>query len=82
YFYKSPWQVIPSVAPTVGNIVKEFRDYESPKIAFNFNKTWGYLKPSLELPISYYKLKKKTTDINKFKNRKVTRVLPIFNIDA
>ncbi|MDE4980510.1 LPS-assembly protein LptD, partial [Francisella tularensis subsp. holarctica] len=65
-----------------GSNVNEFRAFESPKIAFNFNKTWGYLKPSLELPIRYYKLNNKPTYIIKFKNSNVTSVLPIYNIDA
>ncbi|MDE5033894.1 LPS-assembly protein LptD, partial [Francisella tularensis subsp. holarctica] len=67
YFYKSPWPVNPSVAPTVGSNVNAFRAYESPKIAFIFKKTWGYRKPSLELPIRYYTLKNKPTDLIKVK---------------
>ncbi|MDE5003030.1 LPS assembly protein LptD, partial [Francisella tularensis] len=62
--------------------VTALRAYESPKRAFNFNTTGGYLKPSLELPIRYYKLNNKPTDIIKFKNSNVTSVLPLFNIDA
>ncbi|AEB27661.1 Outer membrane protein Imp, required for envelope biogenesis / Organic solvent tolerance protein precursor [Francisella cf. novicida Fx1] len=82
YFYKSPWPVNPSVAPTVGTNVNTFRFYEAPKIELNLTKSWGYMKPSLELPIRYYKLDNKPTDIIKFKNSNVTSVLPIFNIDA
>jgi len=82
YFYKSPWLVNPSVAPTVGTNVNTFRFYEAPKIELNLTKSWGYIKPSLELPIRYYKLNNKPTDITKFKNSNVTSVLPIFNIDA
>ncbi|ABK89605.1 LPS assembly protein LptD [Francisella tularensis subsp. novicida] len=82
YFYKSPWPVNPSVAPTVGTNVNTFRFYEAPKIELNLSKSWGYMKPSLELPIRYYKLNNKPTDIIKFKNSNVTSVLPIFNIDA
>ncbi|MBK2132861.1 LPS assembly protein LptD, partial [Francisella tularensis] len=81
YFYKSPWPVNPSVAPTVGTNVNTFRFYEAPKIELNLTKIWGYIKPSLELPIRYYKLNNKPTDIIKFKNSNVTSVLPIFNID-
>ncbi|AIT09158.1 LPS biosynthesis protein [Candidatus Francisella endociliophora] len=82
YFYKAPG---PSTAkpgaPNATN-VNAFRAYESPKITGNFSETWGYLNPSLEVPIRYYQLENRPTDTIKFAKDSVTSVIPIFNIDA
>lgn len=82
YYYKSPWAINPALGPQKGTNVSGFRSYEAPKIKGNFNNEWGYLNPSLELPIRYYQLDRKATDTIKFDNSTVTSVLPIFNIDA
>lgn len=62
--------------------VNAFRGYESPKIAGDFANSWGYFKPSLEVPIRYYQLDNRPTDTIKFNKSSVTSILPIFNIDA
>ncbi|WKL76766.1 LPS assembly protein LptD [Francisella tularensis subsp. mediasiatica] len=82
FFYKTAGPANTNPGAPQGTNVNAFRAYESPKIAFNFNKTWGYLNPSLEVPIRYYQLKNSPTDTIQFANSSVTSVLPIFNIDA
>ena len=82
YFYKSPWPINPSVSSVEGTNVSGFRSYEAPKIKGNFANNWGYLNPSLEVPIRYYQLNNKATDTIQFNKSSVTSVLPIFNIDA
>ncbi len=83
YFSKGSSIVDTSAAtPVVGTNVNAFRGYESPKIQGNFSESWGYLNPSLEVPIRYYQLDNKPTDTIKFGKSNVTSVLPIFNIDA
>ena len=83
YFSKGSSIVDTSAAtPVVGTNVNAFRGYESPKIQGNFSESWGYLNPSLEVPIRYYQLDNKPTDTIKFGKSNVTSVLPIFNIYA
>lgn len=82
YFYKSPWEINPSLSPVKGTNVNAFRSYESPKIKGYFDNNWGYINPSLEVPIRYYQLENRPTDTIKFANSNAVSVLPIFNIDA
>ncbi|MBK2094558.1 LPS-assembly protein LptD [Francisella philomiragia] len=82
YFYKEPWTINSSVSPEVGTNVNAFRFYEAPKVQGYYSKAWGYINPSLELPIRYYMLDRKATDTIKFDKSRVSSVLPIFNIDA
>ncbi|AJC49384.1 LPS-assembly protein LptD [Allofrancisella guangzhouensis] len=82
YFYKAAAPINPSQSAAIGTNVNAFRGYESPKIAGNFSETWGYLNPSLEVPIRYYQLNNKPTDTIQFSQSSVTSILPIFNIDS
>ncbi|WP_193790878.1 LPS-assembly protein LptD [Francisella uliginis] len=82
YFYKAPHEIRPSAGSEVGTNISAFRSYEAPKIKAILDNSWGYLNPSLEVPIRYYQLDNKPTDTIKFKQNSVTSVLPIFNIDA
>ncbi|MED7820371.1 MULTISPECIES: LPS-assembly protein LptD [unclassified Francisella] len=67
---------------TLGTNVNALRIYVAPKIAGNFTETWGYLKPSLQLPVRFYQLNNRPTDTIQFSKNSVTSILPIFNIDA
>lgn len=83
FFYKAPSIVDTAATPQIeGTNVNAFRGYESPKIKGNFSESWGFLNPSLEVPIRYYQLNNKDTDTIKFAKDSVSSVLPIFNIDA
>ena len=83
YFQKAPSIVDNSAAtPVEGTNINAFRSYDAPKIQGNFSETWGFLNPSLEVPIRYYQLNNKPTDTIKFGDGNVSSVLPIFNIDA
>ncbi len=83
YFYKATNIVdTGSKVPVEGTNVNAFRGYESPKIQGNLSVSWGYLNPSLEVPIRYYQLENRPDDTIKFGKSNVSSVLPIFNIDA
>ena len=59
-----------------------FRSYQAPKATGNFSNSWGFVNPSLEVPVRYYQLQSSNTDTIKFERDSVASVLPIFNIDA
>ena len=81
YFYKKA-AIESTESPEEKTNVNAFRSYESPKFMYNLERTYGYFKPSLEVPIRYYKLDNKESDIIKFKKNNVLSVIPIFNIDT
>ncbi|MED7789190.1 LPS assembly protein LptD [Francisella sp. 19X1-34] len=81
YFYKSPYPVLGEGTPT-GTNVSGFRSVEVPKIAGKFEGSWWNIDPSLALPIRYYQLGRRNSDVVKFDQSSVTSALPIFNIDA
>ncbi|QLE79809.1 LPS assembly protein LptD [Francisella sp. Scap27] len=84
YFYKEASIIDnnPDVVPKVGTNINGFRSYEAPKVQGNFSDTWGFINPSLQVPVRYYQLQSRNTDTIKFNKGNVTSVLPIFNIDA
>ena len=81
YFYKEA-AIYEDNNPEEKTNVNAFRSYESPKFMFDIERTYGYFKPSLEVPIRYYNLDNKDTDLIKFKKNDVLSVIPIFNIDS
>lgn len=83
YFYKEA-SIIDNSAenPKIGTNVNAFRSYEAPKVQGNFSDTWGFLNPSLQVPVRYYQLQRQNTDTIKFDKGNVSSVIPIFNIDA
>ncbi|MFC4892673.1 LPS-assembly protein LptD [Pseudofrancisella aestuarii] len=81
YFYKRSGGIYGSGTPEA-SMVNAFRSYDSPKVALDLSETWGYFKPSLEVPIRYYQLQQHANDIVNFNQNNVTSVIPIFNIDA
>ncbi|API86383.1 LPS-assembly protein LptD [Francisella uliginis] len=83
FFYKAKGTIEPLKDATAqGTNVNGFRSVEAPKITGNFANSWGYINPSLELPVRYYQLNNQASDVVKFNQNSVTSVLPIFNIDA
>ena len=82
FFYKQSGPATDSPNAPQATNVNTFRAYEAPKVTVNLSSTWGYFKPSLEIPIRYYMLDRKPTDVIKFSQSNVTSVLPIFNIDG
>lgn len=81
FFYKAAAPVL-GAGTRVGTNVNAFRSVEAPKITGNFKSTWWSINPSLELPIRYYQLNNKASDVVKFDQNSITSALPIFNIDA
>ena len=60
YFYKASSIVDTAAAnPVTGTNIDAFRSYEVPKIKGNLSNSWGFLNPSLEVPVRYYQLKAK-----------------------
>ncbi|ASG67712.1 LPS biosynthesis protein [Francisella halioticida] len=82
FFYKAQGVVQPLVSSAQGTNVNGFRSVEVPKIDGIFSNSWSSVDTSIALPIRYYQLNNKDTDIVKFNQNSVTSVLPIFNIDA
>ena len=80
YFVKS---VLNDVSQVEGQ-----RYYNSPKVSFPFQKSWGFFTPSLTLSETVYTLKNRSAKStlnfrqNQYPEQSIARALPIINIDA